>query len=31
VVTGVVTAAIVALWFVLPLTYPRDADERPVP
>jgi hypothetical protein len=31
VITGVVTAGIVALWFVLPLTYPRDADERPVP
>jgi hypothetical protein len=31
VITGAVTAGIVALWFVLPLTYPRDADERPVP
>jgi len=31
VITGVVTAGIVALWFVLPLTYPRGADERPVP
>jgi hypothetical protein len=30
VVTGVVTAGIVALWFVLPLTYPRQ-EERPVP
>jgi hypothetical protein len=29
-VTGVVTAGIVALWFVLPLTYPRGKD-RPVP
>ena len=31
VITGVVTAGIVALWFVLPLTYPREPDERPVP
>ena len=31
VVAGLVTAGIVALWFVLPLTYPRDPDERPVP
>jgi hypothetical protein len=31
VVTGLVTAGIVALWFVLPLTYPREGDERPVP
>jgi hypothetical protein len=31
VITGVVTAGIVALWFVLPLTYPRDPNERPVP
>ena len=31
VITGVVTAGIVGLWFVLPLTYPGDPDERPVP
>ena len=31
VVTGLVTAGIVGLWFVLPLTYPRDEEESPVP
>ena len=31
VVTGVVTAAIAALWFVLPLTYPAKGEDRPVP
>jgi hypothetical protein len=31
VITGVVTAGIVGLWFVLPLTYPRDEDRPPVP
>jgi len=31
VVTALVTAGIVALWFVLPLTYPRGEQERPVP
>ena len=30
VVTGVVTAAIAALWFVLPLTYPANREDRPV-
>jgi hypothetical protein len=29
VVTGVVTAGIVGLWFVLPLTYPREGEGRP--
>jgi hypothetical protein len=31
VVAALVTAGIVGLWFVLPLTYPREGDERPVP
>ena len=31
VVTGVVTAGIVGLWFVLPLTYPREGEGPPVP
>jgi hypothetical protein len=31
IVTGVVTAGIVGLWFVLPLTYPREGDGPPVP
>ena len=31
IVTGVVTAGIVGLWFVLPLTYPRGDERPPVP
>ena len=31
VVTGAVTAGIALLWFVLPLTYSREGDDRPVP
>jgi hypothetical protein len=32
IVTGVVTGGIVGLWFVLPLTYPREGGgRRPVP
>jgi hypothetical protein len=31
VVAGVVTAGIVGLWFVLPLTYPRGDEGPPVP
>jgi hypothetical protein len=31
VVTAIVTAGIAALWFVLPLTYPKEAEEPPVP
>ena len=30
-VTALVTAGIVGLWFVLPLTYPREEEESPVP
>jgi hypothetical protein len=31
IVAAVVTAGIALLWFVLPLTYPADGDDRPVP
>ena len=31
IVAGVVTAGIVGLWFVLPLTYPKVHEGRPVP
>jgi hypothetical protein len=31
IVAGVVTAGIVGLWFVLPLTYPKGDEGRPVP
>jgi hypothetical protein len=31
VITAVVAAGIVALWFVLPLTYPAREEDRPVP
>jgi hypothetical protein len=31
VVTGVVTVAIAALWFVLPLTFPSESEDGPVP
>jgi hypothetical protein len=30
-IAAAVTAGIALLWFVLPLTYPRDGGERPVP